>query len=278
MIKLIALDIDGTLLDSQGRVPDDNLAALEEAASRGVRLVVVTGRSFPFALPAVAALPDPLTLVVHNGAIARTREGETILRRLLPRAVARGVLTATASWRADTVVIFDRAGAGQMVYDRMDWTHPHRSGFHAKNRHLIAAVEALEDALDDDPVQVAFNGGVAAMREVLAHLETLDVAPDLAVSLTEYPARDFSLVDVCGAGTTKGATLAEVAAGFGVARHEVMAIGDNFNDRDMIAWAGTGVVMGNAAEDLRAGGWHVTGTNDEAGLAAAVRRFVLATD
>jgi Cof subfamily protein (haloacid dehalogenase superfamily) len=275
MIRLLAIDIDGTLLDSSGRVPDDNLQALHEAAARGVQVVVVTGRSFPFALPAVAALPDPLTLVVHNGAIARTRQGETLIRRLLPRGVARDVLAGTASWRADTVVIFDRQGAGQMVYDRMDWDHPHRRGFHHKNRHLIEGVESLEEALVDDPVQVAFNGGVNAMREVQAHLRTLSVAGELAVSLTEYPARDFSLVDVCGAGTTKGATLERVAALFGVAREEVMAVGDNFNDRDMLAWAGTGVVMGNAAGELRAAGWHVTGSNDEAGLARAVRRFVL---
>ena len=275
MIRLIAIDIDGTLLDSRGAVPDENLRVLEEAALQGVQIVVVTGRSFPFALPVLTGLPDPLTLVVHNGAIARMRSGETLLRRLLPRDVAREVLAATTGWRADTVMIFDRPGAGQMVYDRMDWDHPHRRGFRERNRHLITGVEELESALDDDPVQVAFNGGVEAMRGVLAHLETLDVAGELAVSLTEYPARDFSLVDVCGSGTTKGATLARVAGLLGVARDEVMAVGDNFNDRDMIAWAGTGVVMGNAAEDLRTGGWHVTGTNDEAGLAQAVRRFVL---
>jgi 5-amino-6-(5-phospho-D-ribitylamino)uracil phosphatase len=275
MIRLLAIDIDGTLLDSRGAVPDDNLRALGEAAGRGVQLVIVTGRSFHFAMPVLAGLPDPLTLVVHNGAIARTREGETLVRRLLPRDVARHVLTATSPWRAHTVVIFDRPGAGQMVYDQMDWEHPHRRGFREKNRELIAVVETLEGALDEDPVQVAFNGGVAEMRGVVSHLETLEVAGDLAVSLTEYPARDFSLVDVCGSGTTKGATLARVAALLGVARHEVMAVGDNFNDRDMLDWAGTGVVMGNAAEDLRTGGWHVTGTNDEAGLAQAVRRFVL---
>ncbi|MDP1572234.1 MAG: Cof-type HAD-IIB family hydrolase [Vicinamibacterales bacterium] len=275
MIRLIAIDIDGTLLDSRGQVPDDNLRALEAAAARDVHLVIVTGRSFQFALPVLTGLPDPLTLVVHNGAIARTRDGRTLLRRVMPRDVARQVLAATAEWRPQTVLIFDRPAAGQMVYDRMDWEHPHRKGFREKNAALITSVEALEHALDDDPVQVAFNGGVAPMRAVMDHLDSLDVAADLAVSLTEYPARDFSLVDVCGVGTTKGATLERVAGLLGVARDEVMAIGDNFNDRDMISWAGTGVVMGNAAEDLRAEARYVTGTNDEAGLAQAIRRFVL---
>ena len=70
------------------------------------------------------------------------------------------------------------------------------------------------------------------------------------MSATHYPARDFSLVDVNAAGATKGGTLAAVAAHFGVARDEVFAIGDNHNDVDMLQWAGTAVVMGNAEPEL----------------------------
>lgn len=274
-IRLIAFDIDGTLLDSRGRVPEANVRALAEAAARGVRLVAVTGRSVAFALPPLAALPDPLTLVAHNGAIARTRAGQTLVRRLLPRGAARAVIEATRAWRHHTLLHFDRPGAGQVVYDRLDWDHPQRRRFHEKNRALMVAVPALEQALDEDPIQVSFNGSVALMHEVLAHVESLDCARELAVALTEYPARDFSLVDVCAAGATKGQTLARVAEAAGVARAEVLAVGDNFNDREMLAWAGTGVVMGNADPALRAGPWPVTRTNDEAGLAEAVARWVL---
>ena len=74
--------------------------------------------------------------------------------------------------------------------------------------------------------------------------------PSLSVSATHYPARDFSLVDVNAAGATKGGTLAAVAAHFGVARDEVFAIGDNHNDVDMLQWAGTAVVMGNAEPEV----------------------------
>ena len=83
------------------------------------------------------------------------------------------------------------------------------------------------------------------------------------------------MVDVCAAGITKGTGLAAVAARFGVAQDEVMAVGDNHNDLDMLRWAGTGVIMGNAERELFEGGFHVTGTNDDAGLAQAIERFVL---
>lgn len=274
LIKLLAIDIDGTLLDSKGRVPTANIEAIHRAAGRGVRIVIATGRSFHFAMQALGELPDDLTLLVYNGAIARTRAGETRLRRLLPQAVARDVLAATIDWRTDTACVFDRPLAGQLLYDRMDWSHPNRSGFKRRNAGIIQAVDRLEDAMTEDPVQVTFNGGVEAMRAIASHLAGHQVAPHLEVMLTEYPQRDFSMVDVCAAGITKGSGLAEMAAQFGIAQADVMAVGDNHNDRDMLEWAGIGVVMGNAEPELKRPGLHETGTNDEAGLAQAIDRFI----
>lgn len=275
MIKLIGIDVDGTLLDSRGRIPPENLRAIAAASERGIRVAIVTGRSFFFALPAVAALPDPLILIVHNGAIARTRAGETLMRRLLPAAIAREVLAGTIAWRDAAVVIFDRPLERQMVYDRMDWNHPNRSRFHERNRQIIEQVESLEEAIVEDPIQVAYNGTVAGMRSLIARIDSQPAAPDLSVMLTEYVHRDFSLVDVCAAGTTKGSGLADVARLLGIDRGEVMAVGDNYNDREMLDWAGIGVVMGNASPDLHACGFAITDTNDNAGLAQAIDRFAL---
>jgi Cof subfamily protein (haloacid dehalogenase superfamily) len=273
MIRLIAIDVDGTLLGSDGRVPPENVEAIADAAARGVRVVIVTGRSFYFALPAVSALPDPLLLIVHNGAITRARSGETLTRRMLTREVARAVLGHTRAWRHHAALLFDRPLEGQMVYDRLDWTHPNRSRFKARNEAIIQQVASLEDALGEDPIQVTFNGNVQQMRALIAELAAFPQSGELSVSLTEYPSHDFSLVDVCCNETTKGISLARLAAALGIARDEVLAVGDNHNDRDMLEWAGTGVVMGNADPELLAIGLPVTGTNDEAGLAQAIRRF-----
>jgi Cof subfamily protein (haloacid dehalogenase superfamily) len=272
---LIGIDVDGTLLNSRGQLPDENLEAITEAASRGIHIAVVTGRSYFFALPAVAALPDPLTLIVHNGAIARRRSGETLMRRLMPRRLALDVLDVTRAWRESAVVIFDRPLARQMVYDRMNWDHPNRARFRDRNREIIEQVASLEDAITEDPVQVAYNGSVDAMRQVIAHLESHDEARSLSILLTEYAHRDFSLVDVFAGGTTKATGLAEMASLLGVDRREVMAVGDNYNDREMLRWAGIGVIMGNASQELLSAGFDLTGTNDEAGLAEAIRRHAL---
>jgi hydroxymethylpyrimidine pyrophosphatase-like HAD family hydrolase len=107
-------------------------------------------------------------------------------------------------------------------------------------------------------------------------LDVLRPASDaFALALTEYPDRDFSLIDVTAPDATKGAALAWRAARLGVDREAVMAVGDNFNDLHMLEYAGTAVVMANAVDGLRRRGWHVTGHQNEAGLAQAIERFAL---
>jgi Cof subfamily protein (haloacid dehalogenase superfamily) len=275
MIRLIGIDIDGTLLDSRGRLPEANQEAVHEAVERGIHVALVTGRSYPFARPVAGPLPESISLIVSNGAIERGMDGSTLARRLLDRGVARSVLRQTRTQRAAAALIFDRETEGQVVFETMDWSHPARKGYWARNRALIAQAASLEDALDEDPIQVMFNGGVEDMR---ALAETLQRGADgFVVSLTEYEHRDFSLVDVTSPCATKGRALAWRAEQLGLTRDEVMAVGDNFNDLEMLEFAGTAVVMENAAGDLKGRGWHVTGHQDDAGLAQAIRCFALST-
>src|SRR5207247_3799760 len=108
MIRLLAVDIDGTLLDSRGRVPDAHRDALVEAAARGVDVALVTGRSFHFSRPVADALPLPLILIVNNGALVKDKSGQTHLRTLLPRDAARAVLAGTRIYEDSVALVFDR--------------------------------------------------------------------------------------------------------------------------------------------------------------------------
>jgi Cof subfamily protein (haloacid dehalogenase superfamily) len=272
-IKLIGIDIDGTLLDSRGQMPADNRDAIHEAVAAGVHVALVTGRSFPFARPVADPLPATTTLIVSNGAIERAMDGTTLARRLLDRSVALRVLHVTRPFRDSAALIFDRDAERQVVFETMDWEQPNRKGYWSRNQSLIDRSVPLELALTEDPIQVMFNGGVLQMR---SHAEALDEeAREYAISLTEYEHRDFSLIDVTSPAATKGRALAWRAEQMGITADEVMAIGDNFNDLEMLEFAGTPVVMGNAVDALRTRGWHVTGGQDEGGLAQAIRRFVV---
>ncbi|MDH4063927.1 MAG: HAD-IIB family hydrolase [Acidobacteriota bacterium] len=271
-VRLIAIDIDGTLLDSRGRIPEENIAAVAAALDAGVHVVLVTGRSFPFARAVAGALPDAVTLIVSNGAIERTMDGRTVVRRLLARETARRVLSHTQPFRHASAVLFDREVGGHVVAESMDWDHPHRRGYWERHQHFIGHASPLDASLTEDPIQVMFNGDVQTMREVFASIEGLE---GLSVCRTEYERRDFSLVDVTAPTATKGQALAWRAAGLGLEPSQVMAIGDNLNDLEMLASAGVPVIMGNAVDALRHRGWHETATHDEAGVAQAIWRLAL---
>jgi Cof subfamily protein (haloacid dehalogenase superfamily) len=273
MIRLIGIDVDGTLLDPRGQLPQANIDAIHEAVSAGIQIALVTGRSYPFARPIADPLPDSITLIVSNGAVERGMDGSRVARRLLDRQVARAVLDATRLFRESAALVFDRDADRQVMFETMDWEHPGRKAYWARNQSLISQSVPLEDALVEDPIQVMFNGGVDAMRSLYRalHME----ADGFAVSLTEYTHRDFSLIDVTAPAATKGRALAWRAAQLGIAREEVMAVGDNFNDLEMLEFAGRPVVMANAVEELKQRGWAITGDNENAGLAEAIRIHAL---
>ena len=271
-IRLLVLDIDGTILDSQGRVPDANRDAIARAIEAGVEVALATGRRYDFARPIFERLPAPLTLILSNGAIVKTRDGRTVMRSLLPRQVARDVLVRVPEHRGNAAVIFDRPREGQVVFEVIDWDHPRHHRFFASNRPFLSEMNPLEECLTEDPIQVMFSGGCVEMRRLFDDLR--QPGGDFSVTLTEYEHRDFSLVDVVRAGCSKGTALRAWAARRGWEPQEIMAIGDNLNDLQMLEFAGTPVVMGNGLDELKARGWAVTAHNDEAGVAEAIERFV----
>jgi hypothetical protein len=205
----------------------------------------------------------------------KSPDGATEVRHLVPRAVAKAVLDAAAEWPDRAALIFDRPRDGQMVIERIDRSDPLRRAYAERNRAFVREIEPLESALTEDPVVVMFNGPVAAMRALVERLRALPAASRFSVNLTEYESRDVLFVDVLAAGCTKGSTVTELASRRGYARDEVMALGDNLNDLEMLEAAGLPVVMGNAVPALLERGWPVTASNDEAGVAAAIHRFAL---
>ena len=275
-IRLIAIDIDGTLLDGRGRLPPRNRRAVRRAIDEGVQVVLVTGRAFHHARPiadelAPAHAPNRLALIVSNGALTKQLDGATLDRRLLPRETARALVAAPRPRGQGIAILFDRPDARQYVYEGIDWSHPQRAWYYERNRAFMTRVEPIETALDDDdPIQVAFTGGVAGMRTLAAEVRRRPEAAAVTPTLTEYAARDFSLLDLVAAGCSKGTALAAWSRRLGVEPDAVMAVGDNLNDREMLAFAGRPVVMGNAVESLKEPGWEVTATHDECGLADAI--------
>lgn len=274
-VRLIALDIDGTLLNSRWEVSRANRDAIAEATRRGIEVALVTGRRYDFALPVVQQIPSPLTMIVNNGAMVRTKDGNTHVRHLLPHATARLVLQSTEDWREGAAVVFDRPEANQVMIEKIDWEDPTRGGYYKRNRQFMGESQPLEACLTEDPIQVMFTGPLAPMRQVEQTLRGVPFAKHFSLAVTVYEDKDFAMIDVIHPSVSKGAALAEWATLRGYSPAQILAIGDNHNDLEMLSFAGIPVVMENGVPDLKARGWHITGSNDEDGVAEAIAHFAL---
>jgi Cof subfamily protein (haloacid dehalogenase superfamily) len=273
-IRLLAIDIDGTLLNPQLQISETDLAALRRAQALGVEIILVTGRRHTFALPIAQQLGFDLWLISSNGAVTRSLSGETFHRDLMPAEICRELCRAMQEFRGNTVLTFDRETKGAIVLERMDELTASIQRWLEKNMEYIDFVIPVERALITDPVQAMFCGPIARMQQALTALELSGLRNQITVLRTEYPVRDLSIVDVLNQGCSKGHALERWANYRGIPREQVMAVGDNFNDVEMLAFAGRPFIMGNACEELRGRGWPVTLSNDQSGIAAALEQVM----
>ncbi|HYA95073.1 MAG TPA: Cof-type HAD-IIB family hydrolase [Terriglobales bacterium] len=274
VIRLLAIDIDGTLLDPQFQVSPANLTALTRAHQAGVEIVLVTGRRHQFALPIAQSLGFDLWLISSNGAVTRSLSGETFHRDLLPAATARELIAHMEPYRGNLVLTFDRDGKGALELERTDELTTHIQRWVENNRQYIEFVVPIERALDSDPIQAMFCGTIARMQVAEERLRAGSLAGRITVLKTRYDARDLVIIDVLNQGCSKGHALERWAGHRGLMREQVMAIGDNYNDIEMLEFAGVPVIMGNARHDLKQNGWRETLSNEHSGVAAAVEEVL----
>ena len=277
-IRLVAIDIDGTLLNSQFRIAQADLEALRRAHTSGIEVMLVTGRRHTFALPMAEQLGFDLWLISSNGAVTRSFSGETFHRDLLPLGTCRNLCAAMRDFRGNMVITFDKDTKGALVLERMDELTTSIQRWLEKNIQYIDFVVPIEDALVADPVQAMFCGTIDRMREALTQLQTSGLMQHATILRTEYPLRDLTIVDVLNRDCSKGHAVARWSAHRGIACEQVMAIGDNYNDIEMLAFAGLPFIMENASEELKSRGWPVTLSNDECGVAAAIDRVLNFSD
>ncbi len=269
-IRLIAIDIDGTLLDSSHQVSDTNLKALRRAHEGGVEIALVTGRRHMFALPVARSLGFAVTLISSDGAVTRWSDGSLFHRDLLPAEIARTLARHMAAFRGDTVVIFDRETKGALVVAPTLELNPDIRRWKEHNPLYLEFEGRLEEAIAEPPIQLRFCGSIQRMRAAEAALSASGFFEEITILRTEYEERDFCIVIVLNHACSKGHALRRLSEHRGIARQEVMAIGDNYNDLEMLHFAGLPVIMGNACDELKQNGWTVTLGNNQDGVAHAV--------
>ena len=284
-IRFLALDLDGTLLDRRGQISISNRQALDAARERGVHVAVVTGRRFRDSRPIALELGLDIPVISHNGALTKhARTLETVAVLPLPLKHARQALKIGREAGADPLLSDDHEGLGVLVYDHLsgDNTAVHKYIAWAKSIHgdeegnkAVQQVGSLDEYLDHDPIHLAFSGTCSNMDQLEQTLNH-EMSETIKILCTKYPKENFTLLDILNSAASKGAGVAAAAAELDLEPAEVMAIGDNYNDLEMLLFAGTGVVMANAPQSLREiEGLYPTTSQNEDGVALAIEKFIL---
>jgi Cof subfamily protein (haloacid dehalogenase superfamily) len=277
-VRLVAIDMDGTLLPTFSQtISKRNARALKAAQEAGITVAIATGRRTAYTAPLLdgLGLRADMPLITSNGAVTRTLGGHPMDRSHLEARVARGLCGLLRPF-GTLVFTFDQVGRGELVLEDLEQAHHRISIWVEANRDAIEVVRPLEKALGDgnDPIQGMVTGSLEKMKEAEAALKASEWTSSCEAVRTEYHARDLSILDLLPPGVSKGWALERLASRLGVDRKETMAIGDNWNDVDMLEWAGQGVMMGNAAQDLRTmakvRGWKQAPPNDEDGVASVL--------
>lgn len=273
-VRLVALDIDGTLLRSDRTISSRTREAIDRARAEGVRVVLVTGRRHPSARRVALDLGGVVPLVLHNGALVV--EDDRVLRsRPLPRAAARRAIEAGRAAGAEPVLHCGAKGEGWLLVDAAARPSGIVGYYLERARADVRVVPDLLAALEsEEPIQVMFGGTVAESAALLSALEGA-LGAEVRIERTVYPASGVVLLDVLNPAVGKAEALGFLQGRWGIPAAETLAIGDNWNDREMIESAGLGFVMANADPDLLALGLPVLPANDEDGVARAIEEHVL---
>lgn len=279
-VRLVAIDMDGTLLPALSQTMSERTGrSLLAAQVAGITVVIATGRRLAYTLPLIdgLGLRADTPLITSNGAVTSTLGGGTIDRSHMDARVARGLCGVLRPF-GSVVFTFDRPGRGELVLEDLSEAHGRFSLWVEANRNAIEVVKPLELALVDgeDPIQGMAAGSIERMRAAEKALKASEWSAECETALTEYPARDLSILDLLPKGVSKGWALERLAARLGVDRKETTAIGDNWNDVEMLEWAGQGIVMANAAPELRtmakSRGWKQAPSSDDDGVAVVLER------
>jgi Cof subfamily protein (haloacid dehalogenase superfamily) len=268
-IRLIVADLDGTLLTSDHVVSPFTEKTIRATLARGVLFTVATGKTFPSTAWIINLFDIKIPVICGNGTQVFAPDGTILHEDPIPRDCALEAVQI-ARQRGFTPIASTSMGLLAEVWDE-----------HVQN--LVNHHEPAPTIVTD--LQAALRSDYKPYKLVLMHHDPQQVGM-LQIELERIFAGRAqvlrsgltTLVEILPAGVTKGTAVDFILDYLNILPQETMCFGDNCNDLDMIQRAGIGVAMGHAPEDVRRGADYVTDTNDEDGVAHAIRKFVLATN
>lgn len=255
--KLIALDVDGTVVDRNGELPKQIRDAVGGLISSGIHVVLATGRSWQGTQPVFEGLRLPRgPAVCSNGAVEVTYPPTAVLRSVTFDAseVVRQVLER----KPNTLVAVEELGRGYRVSG--DFPDGDLTG------DII--ISEVADIIAQPVTRVILRDPSSTDQEFI------EMAQDLGLTGCSYFIGWSAWLDIVPEGVNKGTALADIATNYGIDRSDILAMGDGRNDLEMLRWAGRGVALGDAPDEVKDVADHVTGRFDDGGTLEELCRWL----
>lgn len=273
--RLLALDLDGTLLDPYGALTDGVREAVAVARGRGLHVVLCTGRRFRTALPLARDLGLDGAIVVYNGVLVKDlASGATLHQRFLSAELYPEVLALLRRAGPPLVYLDSEDSGADMLTENPHSAHPFQREYLAANEPHYRTVPDLAASRPERVVMLSLmaNPEVIAPLRQRARTELGDRIETCAIINKNYQGH---ILECLAAGTSKWAALAQVAEDLGIGPDEIAAVGDDQNDVELLRRAGFGIAMGNAVPEARAAADAVVRSNAEGGAIEAIERVLL---
>ncbi|ASS76176.1 hypothetical protein CIG75_15335 [Tumebacillus algifaecis] len=272
--KMLVCDIDGTLLNSEGRLTDGVKGAIRDLHDQGVIVTLATGRNLRGVLPLIEELGVSVPVILGNGTvIVDPMKRETLLHRPLPLDTTHKILDVIRGhglWSSVFVHTFEGIDT---YYDR-------DPGFDAaylfvnRDPEISQQVADFRDVTGVEPLKVLLIDTPDKMKPLIEDLRKID-DHQFSMFISTYDFPGYTFLEMFDHASSKASGIDHLAKEFGIKPEEVVAVGDNANDLEMIRYAGLGVAMGQGVEELKQAADWTTKSNDEDGVAYLVHKWML---
>lgn len=270
--KLIAMDMDGTLLTTEKKVTECSKNVLKKAADAGVKLVVCTGRIYTSAMVYAKLIGTKAPIIASNGAYIREKDSnEIIYSKTLSRDEVYYIIKTAKSFGFYPHIFTNNTiFSEKLIYSSKNYTKWNED-LPQEERIMIEIVDDLYKVVEEKDGQILKVVIMSEEIEKIAEFKN-QVGKELDVSMV---ASWYNNVEIMAKGTSKGNAVKVLSEHYGIPREEIICIGDNENDLSMIEFAGMGIAMGNAEEEVKKAADYVTDTNENDGVAKAIEKFIL---
>lgn len=270
--KLLALDIDGTLLNSSGQLTPGTIAAVRKAQEKGIKVVLATGRRLGNTLPLASALGVRELMVVHNGAVVVDPVSrQAVIQTGICPSLAEELVDKLQAWGVNYVVYTGESSGETVLAPEGSWQEPENLLAHFLGE---AAEFVPEIKLTSPPVRLAVIDRPSKVDPLYAELRR-EYAGQVSVLLFGAERDYWRGIELLPAHSHKGTGVALVAERLGILPAETVAIGDNINDLELILWAGLGVAMENGSPLLKEKAKLIAPSNDRDGVAFVIQEYLL---